>query len=213
LDRDFPLLRLKQGDRIEPSAELRDVAAFDQLELPATVLFWRPACETLTHHRNPLLCSELGIGYDSLIVDVLHCMHLGVLQRYVSFCLWSLILANSFKVRATGEDELIALSAGRVRALLFEFYPRYKRLDPDHSTLTELNDFSVKTLGPKGAYVLKTKAAMTRPLVPFTLELLQKFGGSLPHQAALHAGGTALNRILLVMRAHADVMPSSAVQD
>jgi hypothetical protein len=213
LDRDLPLLGLKQGDRLEPRPGLRDVSLFEALQLPADIVFWRPSAESTVHHRNPLFSASLGVGYDCLIIDILHCLHLGVLQRYVSFCWWSLVMSNAFKVRATNEDELISMSVSRLRALLFDFYPRYRRLHTDHSTLTELSDLTVKTLGPKGSYLLKTKAAMTRPLVPFTVEVLQRFGDSLPQRSALHAAGKALNQVLLTLRAKPEIVAPAAIQD
>jgi hypothetical protein len=213
LDRDIPSLGLLHGDRLEPSDGLRDIGAFDNIELPCDIVFWRLADESISHHRNPIFSGATGVTYDCLIVDVMHCLHLGVVQRYVSFVWWSLISANAFRVVATGEDELISLSVHRLRAQLFEFYPRYRKQDPEHSTLTELSDLSMKTLGPKNAYMLKTKAAMTRPLLPFSVELLRRFGGDLPGNKALHAAGVALNKLLLALRSEPDVPSPGAVQD
>ena len=156
---------------------------------------------------------DLGVTYDALIVDVLHCMHLGVLQRYISFVWWPLILRNAFDVDAVNKDELIVLSVGKMRAKLFAFYPAYRAENPEHSTLTELSDLSVKTLGPEGLYLLKTKAAMTRPLVPFTTRLLREIGKKIPNHRPLLRVGESLDRMLRVMREKTTIMRPTAVQD
>jgi hypothetical protein len=213
LDRDFIAFGLKKGDRLEVTTSLRDVAQFESLVPPCVVTFWRCSNETLTRRRNPVMSKELGITYDCLIVDMLHCLHLGVLQRYVSFVWWSLVEHNAFKVSAANDEEMLMLTVRRLRARLFAFYPIYKAENPEHSSLTELSDMPVKTLGPRGAYLLKTKAAMTRPLVPFTNRLLRELTDVIPHQKVVLAAGESLDRLLIVLRGETDIITPVAFQE
>ena len=213
LNQHFPAWGLQSGDRLEVTENLRDHADFESLVPHAMFCFGRCQNETLSRRRLPLMSAELGITQDCLIVDMLHCLHLWVLQKYVSFVWWSLILGDAFKAHAPNEEELILLSVNRLRGELFAFYPGYRRENPDHSTLTEVSDLTVQTLGPKGSYLLKTKAAMTRPLVPFTNMLLRKMPGSIPDQNALLLAGESLDRLLRIFRGQSDTINPSALQD
>ena len=52
---DVPFCDLLANDRLEPSRELMDVAAFDQInEFPTRAVFWRTSAETVSRHRCPL---------------------------------------------------------------------------------------------------------------------------------------------------------------
>eukprot|EP00969_Alexandrium_andersonii_P311087 13745657-Alexandrium_andersonii.AAC.1 len=81
---DVPSLKLRAGDRLEPSAELPDIGRFSTLkEYPVVATFWRSADQSLVQHRCPLFDPALGIlPYQSLVVDELHALHLGVYQEY-----------------------------------------------------------------------------------------------------------------------------------
>ena len=79
----IPPLDLLAGDRLEPSEYLRDVASFENMELPGYVVFWRPSAETVSKHNNPLFSPSLGVGLGTIAIDTLHCLHPGVLKRFV----------------------------------------------------------------------------------------------------------------------------------
>jgi len=207
----FPELGLRVGDRLEPSANLRDVAEYDSLPLPSEVVFWRCSSEASTKHRNPMFSRSLGVTLSSMVVDMLHALHLGVLQKYVAFVWWSLIWRNAWSVTATNEEELIVLSVHRLRADLYAWYPSYT-FGEGGPNATKLSDLSLKTLGPKGAYMLKTKGAMTRPLVPFCIYLLRRYNGILANHAAALKTGEALDRILVVLKGQSHVVSATAIQ-
>ena len=208
-------LGLRTGDRLEPNPLLRDPADFEELTAPCEILWWRPSNDTWVRRRCPLFSDDYGVGVQSLIVDILHCLHLGVLQKYVVYCWWRLIEHNAWQVPATNEEELFIFSVHRLRADLFGWYPAYRRARPEEmNTMTELPDVTPKTLGPKGAYLLKTKAAMTRPLVPFTVDLLKKMlPNNIPGQSGLQAAGESLDRLLVLLRQSPRVPNSSTTQD
>lgn len=215
LTANFPALGLKAGDRVEPTPELRDVADFDSLVAPCAVLFWRPANETHTRRRNPLFSVDMGVTLAALVVEMMHVMHLGVLQKFVSWSWWGLILGNVFGLTISNEEELIELSVHRLRAEYFAWVGPYRRAHPElERSFTQLPDLTPKTLGPKvAAFILKTKAAMTRPLVPFTLMLLQKYPDKFLGQAATAAAGGAMDRILTILREAGPVVPLPRLQE
>jgi hypothetical protein len=104
----LPHLGLLAGDRLEPSTGCPDVGAFEQLSLPATVLFWRPSEETIAKHRNPLFNPVTGVTLETLTVDTLHCLYLGVLQVHCSRVIWALIEADAWNVREGGNTTMPA---------------------------------------------------------------------------------------------------------
>ena len=164
--------------------------------------------------RCPILCRALGVTLEGLIIDMLHCLHLGVLQKYVMFCWWSLSENNARGVMASNEEELFSLSVHRLRSDLFHWYPVHRARRPDEvNAMTQLTYLTPKTLGPKGSNLLKAKAAMTRPLVPFTTHLLTTMPNKAPHQVALLTGGEALDKILVLLKEAPRNPPPQVVQD
>ncbi len=85
-------LDLQQGDRLEPSVLCPDPSAIDECEsFPLTLKFWRSASESLCNHRNPVFHLHTGVTPQTLCVDELHTMHLGVFQSFVLTVCWKLI--------------------------------------------------------------------------------------------------------------------------
>ena len=94
-------ISLLVGDRLEPSEELHDIAALSQVKLPASIKFWRTrtgsegALLDSVHHRCPIFNNVLCTSpARTLAIDAMHCLHLGVIMRFVSSCLWRLLLEN-----------------------------------------------------------------------------------------------------------------------
>eukprot|EP00959_Pyramimonas_sp_CCMP1952_P141472 2961016-Pyramimonas_sp.AAC.1 len=100
----MPEYNLKVGDRLEPSADLFDVGTFDSKPLPFTATFWRvprdarrrPLVSTL--HRNPLFHPSTGLTQKHLMVDMLHTVHLGVIQILIAHIIWATLDANVWQV-------------------------------------------------------------------------------------------------------------------
>ena len=116
---DVPEARLLKGDRLEPSCELPDVAVFNS-DTPSVVTFWRVPENPVVHHRNPIFDAELGITPDeSLVVDQLHALCLGVFKYFLGVLLWALFAANIFQIAADTEEAARSLNAIALRASLF----------------------------------------------------------------------------------------------
>ena len=98
----IPILGLLSGDRLEPSAQVPNVGLFEDLDLPRTVCFWRVSEETLTKHRNPLFGSISGLSLQSLKVDTLHCLALGVWQSACSAILQAMVDEDLYCAKEAG---------------------------------------------------------------------------------------------------------------
>ena len=210
LSKNLASLGLKIGDRVCQSAEMRDIGLIFDLVPPYTVTFWRPSRETLARRRLPVWCPHLGFDITSITVDPMHTLHLGLLQRFCSYVFWNFLLANVYNVPFPTEDELILLGLARMRAELYGWYSGYKAMHPG---ITELSDFTRKTLGEKGKWELKCKAAATRPLFSFCLHLLRKYPNRCPGHDAVLANGEAMYRILEIWREQGDVPTQAAQKD
>ena len=202
LNKHIDRLGLRVGDRLEPHLPgLSDVGNFELLQTPCEVLFWRCQNETAARHRNPMFNSNVGCDIDALTVDVMHCMHLGVIQRWISYSWWSLCLANAFGTNSSNEDELLRQSVQCLANMYHAWLPSWKKEHPEEErSATEVPEITMKTLGPKGSYLLKAKAMMTRPLLPFTLWVLQRYPGKFEGQAACKDAGVALEGFLGALR-------------
>jgi hypothetical protein len=190
--RDVTLLK---ADRLEPSLELADVGALESVALPTTLTFWRTSAETLTRHRNPLFQHDTGVDQNSLAMDALHTLHLGVFLNYCKCVLWALIdcgycYTSAFVAKHTAA-ELFALIVPRLRNNLWSFYDILER-QLGHK-VTRLTDLTTAMLGESAHRKLKTKAAETRWLIPFCLEMATKHSNALGEAGAqLGIAGRAL---------------------
>ena len=110
------------------------------------------------------------------MIDTLHTLNLGVLQRFVVRVFWSLINANSWQVG--GQQDVVRIqSVSLLRSMLMDWYATVK-----HRGFTEVQDLSLAMLGDGTAQnKLKTKAAETKGLTYFCLHLLDKLGGHIPN--------------------------------
>ena len=95
-------LGLLPGDRLEPSAQVPDVGLFEELQLPITACFWRTSKETAAKHRNPLFGGTAGLSVQSLKVDTLHCLALGVWQSACVAILQAMADEDLYGAKAAG---------------------------------------------------------------------------------------------------------------
>ena len=214
---DIPELKLKKGDRLEPFDDLVDVAQFDRLSVfPCKVLFWRRGLETRCKHRNPLLDarggSVIGATLDTIQVDVMHTLHLGPAQLWVVSALWMLILADVFLTGCAG-DQLHQVSAMHIRNALWSWY-KERRVMSD-TEITEIQDFTLLMIGGKpSSQALHTKAAETKGLVPFVLNLVKQHLAKLPKDGGRYmlAAGEAMQLYFELLDSSPRIVPAATIQ-
>jgi hypothetical protein len=198
LKRGIPALRLEAGDRLEPCPGLPDVGAFAELELPATVLFWRTNQETFARHRNPIFAMETGISVQTLRVDPLHALYLGVFQVHCAAVLHALIEADVWETAQAGH----ANAPERMQASCLHLthavhkWVRSRR----GSGLTEIPEITSQHLGSSAAPMCKLKGAQTKTMLLFLQDFVPQHGAKLRHGAAMAAATGYLVRHMDVMR-------------
>ena len=107
--KDLPILGLCRGDRLEPCPNLRDVSSLKNVPLPVRLTFWRVGLETKSKHRNPLFDKSTGISVNSLAIDILHKLHLGVFKFWVQLVFWLFIDCNFCGAEGTAEEKIMQM--------------------------------------------------------------------------------------------------------
>ena len=200
---DVPALNLLQGDRLEPHAGMADIGAgFDTVtEFPVQVLFWRSSLETRARRRNPLFDEVLGIWLNSIAIDSLHAMHLGVCA------------ANAYRGVAHKTDEIKLHNMGHVKNELFTWYKWQKKTNPG-GTLHELQDLRPEMLtGSLQHASLSTKAAECKTLTVFVRALANKFKAVLQCGAEIAVVAHCLVRFSLIMDESGPLLSPQQIQD
>ena len=93
-------------------------------ELPAQLVFWRVSEEMLYQHRCPLWDVRLGLAPSLILgIDMMHTLHLGVMQEFAKEAVWVLLRANLW-APAPGltEDERVDNNLVLLRNLLWSWY-------------------------------------------------------------------------------------------
>ena len=212
----LPALGLRAGDRLEPCPQLPDICQLDKLtaaDLPLRISFWRVSNETCCLHRNPLFDRSLGISPLSITVDTLHTLHLGAFLVYCRYVTWRLLLSGCWATTDSNtEAEMLQIAVMCMRAELFRWYRDRARSHPEEN-LTRLSDLTLKMLGTKAAPKLRTKAAETWGLLLFLVEMLQKYGANVGHDAQrLHEAGVALVDHMDICSGSPTQLPPAMVQ-
>ncbi|CAK0870778.1 unnamed protein product, partial [Prorocentrum cordatum] len=112
-------VQLLVGDRLELSRDLPGTVKLDTSRLPITII-WRTrrdhkgrSTDCVTH-RCPMLDRCIGTNvHDNLAVDELHCLYFGPMMRYVSACMWRVVLANTWNFNGT-VDQIVAQAARQI---------------------------------------------------------------------------------------------------
>jgi len=177
----FPALGLRKNDRLEPGPTLLDTWLFDALSVfPITVTFWRVRDRNRLNRNSPLWTIP-GFGIEYLAIDFLHCLDLGVLQKFVGVVFWLLLLSDAFVSPSLApilsEDSRLQLGLLYIKSLLYRFYARARIDTPGFS---EIWNLTMHMLGSKADPTLGAKAAETRHLMDFVAELLRDYQEYMP---------------------------------
>ena len=128
-----------------------------------------------------------------------------------------MLRADALRVAAasaprTNAEELISNGVLKLRHELRQWHSEFETLHP-RVLFTRLDDMKLKTLGDEKAMAVRCKAAAARPLVQFSVHLLQKYADSVPPEmATLRPAGEALVRIIELLRTSPRVQPVGVTQ-
>ena len=199
-------LGLLKGDRLEPCAQLANVAAFGEATTPCELLFWRTSKDTAARRRCPLFSEETGVDVGSLGVDWMHSISLGVMQHLLAHLVWSLITANVWNIPGPTQN-VLELSVARLRAELFAWY------GAGGKGYTRVQQLLPSMLGTSDAKALKLHASETNGFLAFSKELLDRYGEAL--QEARRPYTVAVDSLLRIVQSIARyprAYPAAAMQ-
>ena len=209
----IPELGLARDDRLEPSEALTDVGDFDSITtFPIPVVFWRPAAESMTRHRNPIFDPRFGVWPSrAMTVDALHALYLGVMKQFCCTAVWFL-LSNSLWGQVGTTEESLSIAVLALRHSLMVWYRQRHQQHPTER-LTRVGSLTRKMLGEPGDRHLKTKGAETWGILLFVTDMLDKHQGRLPGDAhRLRVAGMSLTQMVELFGAHGVRMPPAAIQ-
>ncbi len=209
---DFPALGLLKGDRLEPTPSLPDIGAFDSITtFPCPLLFWRKANETRARRRNPLLDDNLGIGIAIFCFDTLHTLNLGSAKSWRREAIWRMIESDIWQLGDVTQEERLALSVLRLKAVLWPWYARQRDLH-GRDSVHAVEDIAPKMLGSSASHKLNTKAAETKTLLFFVVDFLRQHVGTVLGGPPLLAAGEALVDLFNIMDRSPRQMEPTAMQ-
>ena len=120
---DIPEYGLEAHDRLERTPWMSDYAMFDATTgFPAPFVFWRADEQAWTQHCNPLFDRRLGLVPQRMIVDALHCLFMGVVQRYCGHVIHQLLEDDVWQVGDAACEVRAEVSVLRLRDQLFGWY-------------------------------------------------------------------------------------------
>ena len=217
LVKSIPELNLEARDRLEPCKSNPDIGkGFDTMSnFPRTVLFWRVEEETICLHRCPLFDADLGITpVGSIALDLLHMMHLGVLNSFSCMLAWFLISCGIWAQHEMTETEREAIAVLAMRAELWQWYQERCKQKPGE-LLTKPVDLTPKMLGSAGDQKLRLRGSETWTFFLFILEMCKKYKHKIGDTGTrLLLAGQNLERMLLAIKARKGTQPTiNDVQD
>jgi hypothetical protein len=153
----------------------------------------------------------------TLALDPLHGIHLGIMMRFVVFCLWLIVDADAYGMGCSTDMERMLGNVWHMRAELWTHYQNMRRKVTDAGgryNVTELGNLTYKMLGDRDALKMKAKAAQTLGLLPFVIMLLRKFSNTLGDVGMnCLAAGEALMRFMDILKESGRVLSNSALQE
>ena len=217
LTKAVPSLGLEAGDRLEPSPELPNTAAFDELRPGAgeslTVVFWRKSRETKVRRRNPIWSERTHFSpHRNLAADNLHLLSLGVTLYWINAVLHQLIADDAYGTKSTTKRER---ELGTLAALKQRMGPWRSAEAQAGRQRTLPGNFTEGMLGAPGGPV-GLQGAESNDVCTFLVQAaLPELRGKLVGErwGFLLECGDMLVRMLLVLKVHKGAVPVKAHKD
>ena len=176
---------------LQDVSKLKDVDTF-----PFRLCFWLPTPSKF-NRRAPLF-SISGVSIDSVALDKLHMIDLGLICRWISSSIWEILLSDGFLTKSGNKDTLLRVGLMHLRHKMFVWY-KTNRQPKKSNQRDELQNITLGMLGEeKSPNFTQVKAAEARNLVKFVISILEETFEHLPENSAalLLGSGKALANFL-----------------
>ena len=164
-------LGLPAGARLMESDEVRDIHQLKSLTTPITLRFFDSQGDHGLTFISPLF-DIVGFNIESIALDVMHVMDLGVSQYLVGSVFRQLIESNFCNSTHRHVD---ARRFENLKALRRRLQTYYGTLDRARGTMSAIGRLTFPMIGELKWPKLKSKAAECRNLVPLTVLLHNEF--------------------------------------
>ena len=159
------------GARLMHLGPVQDYRDLDDIETPATLTFFDTQGDHGLNFICPLFAVE-GFSIESLALDVMHCLDLGIAQLVIGRVLRMLISGNAVRSTARRRAFRDQENLKMIRRKMKKFYKERPR---DRGTKTEIGKMTMAMLGTRKSPRLKAKAAETRNLLELMPQLVRQF--------------------------------------
>ena len=198
---------------------MRIICDLEDLDTPCIVHFYRASKKSFVVNSQTVMhvpdLHDLGIdGFtlDRFVDDRLHTIELGAAQKWCALALLNILRANLFGLTNPRLLDRLHVGVNIVKQRLKPFIREFRIANPG-SNITKVKKFSLEALGNLDKPCLKLRAAESKLMSRFTLDLLQK------HRSALNDTGTLLLQagesvceVWSIMESEPRRMPVSAQQ-
>lgn len=197
LVRPFPELALSAGNRLLPEGQVRDVWELEHIDVPVHLTFFNAAGDQGLNSICPLF-GVVGFSIESVQLDVMHILDLGVSQLLAAALFRTLLVENFTGCDFTHVELRNVYGLRQLNKRMWAYYKAHPRPRGEMSAIGKL---TMKMLGKASQPRLKAKAAETRNLIPFCAQLVveqeAKLGG---RHGMLRMATSALAAVYQVMR-------------
>ena len=125
LQKHFPALGLRKGNRLEPTSSLPDVGLFESMTTPFVCTFFVGDKNARVLHISPFLRIP-GVSLSTWCVDLLHTWHYGPMSTYIAHSIRQLLGTEIYKpgIEGLDKEESDKLSLLALKAELWMFYKK-----------------------------------------------------------------------------------------
>ena len=167
----FPELGLRRGHRFMENGPVTDVADLGHLIFPCDLTFFDANGDTALNCISPSLVSIPGFSIESLHLDAMHILDLGVSQHLVG-AVFRRLIDNNF---AGSDHPYVQMRRmANLQHLRRRLRKYYNSVKTERGRMTRISRLSLKMLGKPSQPCLHAKAAETRHLVPLLSKLCRE---------------------------------------
>ena len=128
--KELPRLNLRYGDRLEPGADLMDVALFEHTTPPFTAIFWNMSQTTRVLHSSPIY-DIVGVSPNSHAIDLLHTWNQGPEADYLGLTFHFVLSTNIFEssIPYISAEDNRRLALMQLKSEMWKYYAEKRRTD------------------------------------------------------------------------------------
>ena len=200
---------LEKGDKLVPSAELRNIHDLLTVSHPRVLTFWRPKSATWMTGRNPLWNPATGVDPAAIFaIDWLHTLSLGVFGFYITLAIHMLLDVDNWSVRDGNEKSRGDASFNKVSAELKSWY----KMAEEGKRATQIQNLSFSLFGTRNDQGCRLKGSEANGFLVFLVTDVLPRSKAFPGKEQVLKAGNALLNIYRLIHQHSLKFRPAAIQ-